>query len=80
MKKPAQTIEIAPYTVGVDPLPQVRRSHVVVRDEASVEVARANYDHFLKRYDGIRISVKKFEYISDIQTVLTEVAKILDQQ
>lgn len=66
-------VNIAPYKAELEE--EHRRTHVIVRDEFGKQVLRANYDKFLGRWDGIHITTKKIEQVSDIMTVMNELAK-----
>jgi hypothetical protein len=65
MKK---TVQIAPYTATIEE--EHRVTHVLVRDEHGKQVLRANYDKFLGRYDGIKITVRKTATVHDVVTVM----------
>lgn len=67
MKK---TIVIAPYKAEVEETHRI--THVLVRDEFGKQVLRANYDKLMQKWDGIKITVKKTEYVHDIITVMDE--------
>ena len=63
-------IHVAPYKAEVEE--EHRQTHVLVRDEHGKQVLRANYDKFLGRWDGIKITVKKSGTIHEVLTVMNE--------
>lgn len=63
-------VHVAPYVAELET--EHRQVHILVRDENGKQVLRANYDKFLGRYDGIKITVKQTKYVHDVITVMDE--------